>query len=253
MLGYGGAGFIAGTQVLITGGSLDFATTVSYLNMYDTPPSLTMAGRVMHSDGTNAYSGSINFDVTMGSMGIFTRNAMLKRYYEFDVEINDGNSAYKMEKCKVTSLTLAGTAGGLVTAQVGFLSKKTIISGTSTAAFIRDSSTLLGYWYTGTGLSDNLKDWNLTMSQEARLAYCNEAGMEPAYIKVGGVSYTLSVTSYDELSGPSAITIGTQSFTLTGNTVGHGFSFGGVTDVGSYNYTFETSSDTGISNSLVIS
>ena len=101
----------------------------------------------------------------------------------------------------------------------------------------------------------DIKDWNLTMSQESELVYKNSNSMEPAYIKVGGVIYTLTVTSYQNLfpaGTTQAILLYTGIFTLTGRPTSRGFSFGGVTDVGAYSYTFETSSQTGASNAVVI-
>lgn len=253
LLGYGGSASIGSTQVLITSGSFDVAREVSYLNMINTPPSTTMAGRVRHADGTQGYTGSLAFDVHEGAMALFAvTGGLLQRYYEFEVGINDGVADWKMSKCKLSSLTLAGTVGGLVTAQVSFLAKEGKKTGATPSVFIRDTADPIGYWYTGTGASDNIRDWNLSMSQEAELVYKNEDSIEPAYIKIGLVTYTLAVTSYQELTDPAAITIATDSFTLTGNTVGKGFSFGGLTDMGSYNYTFETSSDDGDSDTLVI-
>ena len=251
-LGYGGSASIGGTQLLITGGSFDYARTVSYLNMIRTPPSATMAGRVQHADGIKDYTGSLSFDVHDGAMALFGTTALLGRYYEFTVGINDGVNDWKMEKCKATSVTVSGAVGGVVSAQVSFLAKTAKVAGGTPNAFIRDTAIPLGYWYTGGGSSDNIRDWSLTMAQEAQLVYRNEDSMDPGYIKVGLVSYVLSVTSYNSITAPASINIGTSSFTLTGNTTGSGFSYGGITDVGSYSYTFETSSSTGKSNAVVI-
>jgi hypothetical protein len=255
LLGYGGSASVAGAQVLVTSGSFDEARTVSYLDMINTPQSSNMVGRVQHADGVSAYSGSLSFDVHEGSMNIFsTSSGLLKRFYEFDVGINDGVYDWKMSKCKVSSISLAGSVGGLVTANLSFMAKSGRVVGSTPNAFLRDAI-LIGYWYTGTGASDNVKDWNLTMSQDVSLEYSNEDTMEPDYIKVGGVSYTMNVTGYTDLfpGGISqSISIGTSSFTLTGRPVGRGFSFGGITDVGSYSYTFETSSQDGSSDALVI-
>ena len=256
LLGYGGSASIASTQVLITGGSFERASNISYLNMISTPPAATPAGRVQHADGTNAYTGSLAFDVCQEYMNLFNvGGGLLQRFYEFDIGINDGVSDWKMSKCKLTSLTLAGAAGGLVTANLSYLALAGKVVGSTPNLFIRDSVTPLGYWYTGTGSSDDIKDWNLTMSQESELVYKNSNSMEPAYIKVGGVIYTLTVTSYQNLfpaGTTQAILLYTGIFTLTGRPTSRGFSFGGVTDVGAYSYTFETSSQTGASNAVVI-
>lgn len=254
-LGYGGSASIAGTQVLVTGGAFDEARSVSYLDMISTPTTSTPAGRVQHADGTRAYSGSLGFDVHEDALVVFKAvGGLLERHFNFDISINDGVLDWKMSNCKATSVTLAGTVGGLVTASVSFLAKAGKVVGASGTTFLRDKAPL-GYWYTGTGTSDNVKDWNLSMTQDASLVYTNEDTMEPDYIKVGGVSYELSVTTFEDLfpaGTTQSISIGTSAFTLTGRPVGRGFSFGGITDVGSYSYTFETSSQDGSSNALVI-
>jgi len=255
-LGYGGSAAIGSTQVLITGGSFEQASAISYLNMISTPPATTPAGRVQHADGTNAYTGDLAFDVCQEYMSLFNPGGgLLQRFYEFDIGINDGASDWKMSKCKLTSLTLAGAAGGLVTANMSYLALAGKVVGSTPNLFIRDSVTPLGYWYTGTGPSDNIKDWNLTMSQEAGLVYKNSNSVEPAYIKVGGVTYVLTVTSYQDLypgGTTQSILIYTDTFTLTGRPASRGFSFGGMTDMGTYRYSFETSSQTGASNAVVI-
>lgn len=255
LLGYGGSASIAGVQVFVTAGSFDEEFAPSYLNMIQTPPSTAMAGRVQHADGTAGYTGSLSFDVYNAMLGsIFTTSTLLGRFYKFDVGINDGVYDWQMADCKLTSLSISGTVGGLVTAQVSFLALLGKKVGATPHVFLRDVEPL-AYWYTGTGPSDNIKDWTLSMSQEAELVYKNENSTQPAYIKVGGVSYTLAVTSYENLfpaGTTTPITIGTSSFTLTGRPTVRGFAFGGITDIGSYSYTFETSSQTGRSNAVVI-
>ena len=262
-LGYGGSASIASTQVLITGGSFEQASAISYLSMISTPPDVTPAGRVQHADGVNSYTGSLAFDVHEEAMSIFSPGGgLLQRFYEFDIGINSGGIdasgiAYdwKMSKCKLTSLTLAGAVGGLVTANLSYLALSGRAIGSTSNNFIRDSVTPLGYWYTGTGSSDDVKNWNLTMNQEAELVYKNSDSVEPAYIKVGAVSYVLTVTSFKDLfpaDDTQQIVIATDTFTLKGKSTSRGFSFGGVTDVGTYSYTFETSSQTGASDAVVI-
>jgi hypothetical protein len=252
-LGYGGSATVDGRQVLITSGSFSEATSISYLNMISTPPNATMAGRVKHADGTRGYTGSLSFDLYDDTMDLFVPTAgLLERYYSFDVGINDGAQDWKMTSCKLTSLTISGAVDGLLNAQLSFVSKAGKVVDLVTNNFIRDTAIPIGYWYSGAGASDNIVDWSLTMNQEAELVYKNEDTIEPAYIRVGLVNYVLSVTSYKALTAPSTIKIETKSFTLNGETTGSGFAYGGLTNLGTYNYTFETSSDT-TSDSLVIS
>jgi hypothetical protein len=251
-LGYGGSATVDGHQVLITSGSFSEATSISYLNMISTPPSSAMAGRVKHADGTREYTGSLAFDIYDDTMSLFVTPAgLLERYYSFDVGIHDGEQNWKMKGCKLTSLIISGAADGLLNAQLSFIAKAGEAIESVTNAFIRDTAIPFGYWYSGTGTSDDIVNWSLTMNQEAQLIYKNENLVDPAYIKVGLVNYVLSVTSYKALTAPATINIATKSFTLTGETTGRGFAYGGLTNLGTYNYTFETSSNTN-SNSLVI-
>src|ERR1035437_21073 len=91
LLGYGGSASIESTQLFITAGSFEKAVTPSYLNMINTPSgSLSKASRVQHASGTNAYSGSLSFDVHENAMNLFSTSKLLGRAYEFDVGINDG-------------------------------------------------------------------------------------------------------------------------------------------------------------------
>lgn len=261
LLGYGGSASVAGTQLLITSGSFDVSTAVSYLEMISTPPATTKAGRVQFAEGTRGYTGTLSFDVHETGLDLFkTTGGLLERYFKFDVGINDGVTDYKMTDCKLTSLVISGSVGGLINAQISFLSKSSKESGSTPHVFIRDTAIPLGYWWSGTADGDNVKDWSLSMTQDAELMYKNVANTpgspeDPGYIKIGLVSYVLSVTSYKLLTPGTtqAISIATKTFTLTGNATGSGYGFVGITDLGEYSYVFETGSDTGKSDGLVIS
>jgi hypothetical protein len=225
--------------------------------MISTPPSTAMAGRVQHADGTIGYTGSIGFDVHSGAMGII--GSILRRYVTFNVGINDGYEDWEMNDCKATSLSVSGSAGGLIAAQLSFMSLNAKTGGSTPHTFLRNSEPA-GFWYSGVG-TYNVMDWNFSMNQDATFVYRNRAsggddGEQPGYIKVGNISYSLTVNLFEEYypSDPTAgISIVTSNFTLTGRTTGKGFSYGGPTGIGSYSYTFETSSQTGSSDGLVFS
>jgi hypothetical protein len=214
-----------------------------------------MAGRVQHADGTKSFSGSLSFDVNENALDLFkATGGLLERFYEFDTSINDGESGWSMSKCKLTSLTLSGSVGGLIAAQISFISLTGKQSSSTTSAFIRDDAPY-GYWYTGIGSSDDVVEWSLSMTQDAQLVYKNEDSMEPDYIKVGLVEYVLSMTSYKDItpSGTAAsLSVATKTFGLTGSTSGKGFAFGGLTGMGTYSYTFATSSQTGQSDEITL-
>ena len=155
----------------------------------------------------------------------------------FDVGIHDGEDGELMEDVLVTSITLSGAAGGLVTASVGFVGP-TEAGGSLLVAneFVRDQVPY-GYWYSG---NTDVRDWSLNMNQAATPVYTNEDVVTPRYIKIGLFDFSLQVTTYEQLRAHDAISIATSTFTLKGNTTAEGFSFTGVTDLGTYVHSFET-------------
>jgi hypothetical protein len=227
--------------------------------MVETLPSMTKASKVVHADGTSAYSGSLSFDVTTAAMGLFTTSGLFGRYYPFDVGIHDGTVGYTMTGCKATSVSVSGVAGGLVSASVSFVGKTGFQSGVVSNNFIRDETTsegaLLGYWWSGAKSTLKAKSWTFLMSQEVTPVYGNESGMEPLYVRVGLVEYTLEVESYTQLAvGESdTVYIQTKTFALTGNTNERGFQYNGVTELGTYRYVFGTGTVTGASDGTVLS
>lgn len=240
-LGYGGSAAIAGAQVLITSGSFDSSTSVSYLSMIDIKPDMTPRSSVKHADGTISFTGSLAFDVTEDAMGIFGAGSLLKRNYSFGVGIHDGENQYIMTGCKVTNIVLSGDAGGLVNASVSFMSENRKEIGAVSNAFIRDQ-TMIGYWWSG---NTDVKSWTLNMTQDVQPVYANlNLGLpsRPLYLRVGLISYSLGVTTYSEINH-SNIGIQTRGFTLNGDTTEKGYSYGGQTGLGEYSHMFTTSAD----------
>lgn len=250
-LGYGGSATIAGAQVLITSGGYSSTAAPGFLQMLSTPPLATPAGRTQFSDGTRSYTGSLAFDLTEDSMSIFGSSALLGRWYPFNVQIYDGSAGYEMDGCKVTSLSLSGAAGGLISASVSFMGLTGFFGGGSAGSCLRDTAPS-GYWRAGSG-GLKVKSWALSMNQEVTPAYGNTAGTEPLYLRVGLVDYTLDVESYD--AGPAevkTVSIIGSSFALTGKTSDVGYQYNGLTDLGTHKHTFITGTDTGASDGLVI-
>jgi len=174
---------------------------------------------------------------------------LLARRYQFDVGINDGEDAYALEDCFISSLSLSGSPGGIVTASISFVSHKEWASSILVDnAFIRDDEPL-GYWYSG---NTNVKDWTFSMNQATTPVYGNENAVDPLYIKVGLIDYSLEVSTYEAIIATSVINIKTSAFTLTGVTTSESFSFSGVSDLGGYNHTFETAADAATGSAGVI-
>jgi hypothetical protein len=241
-LGYGGSAEIDGVQVLVTSASFDTQYDLSYLEMLDiTPTAGTSRARTKHADGTKGYSGSVSFDLTTTSLALFTTSKLLSRGYSFDVGIHDGESAEEMSDCYVTGLTLSGAAEGIVTASISFVAASAPTASLSVAnTFIRDQEPL-GYWYSG---NTDVRDWTLSMNQDASPVYMNESGGTDArYIKYGLFDFSLEVTTYEAVVAHSSVSVATSTFTLTGDTTGEGFAFTGVTELGAYTHVFETAAD----------
>ena len=238
-LGFGGSAEVNGVQVLILSGSFDFATAISYLNMIDIPPSDVSRSRTKHADGTTNYSGSLNFDVSSSAMALFTTSALLARHFQFTVGIHDGVNQFEMTDCMLTSLTIAGAPGGVLNSSISFIATSGRQVGTVSNDYILVSDPPLGYWWSG---GTDVRDWTFTMNQDAQPVYINQNTDDPQYLKAGLIDYSLQVTLYSDLA-PSSINIQTKNFSLTGNTVGEGYTFNGVTDLGMFSHTFETAAD----------
>ena len=244
-LGYGGSATVGGVQVIITSGSFEQANTPSYLPMVDTPPSATSRARVLHADGTASYTGSLGFDLSVAAMSVVTTSTLLGRGYKFNVGINDGNDAYQMTDCLATSVALTGAPGGIVSVSLSFMAQAGKASTIVTNNFIRDptssSGQMVGYWWSG---GPDVRDWSLTMSQAVELVYGNKNSIEPLYLRYGLVDYILTANIYKEvgtLFPDDTIAICTTKFQLTGKLQAKGYTFSGVTELGTYAHTFETS------------
>jgi hypothetical protein len=222
---------------------MDESDNQSFLEMISTPPSTTPANKVLHADGVKSFSGSLSFDVPQLAVSLFGTSKLLKRYYTFPVKIYDGETGYDMANCFLTSLTLSGAVGGLLSAQVSFVAKEGKTGGGGSHSFIRDND-LVGYWYTGDN-SASIRDWNLSMTQDVVPVYRNKvsAGSAegPSYIKVGLTAYTLTVTTYSDTAFPIvSIMFGGSTLTIQGKSTANGYSFAGANDLGAYSHRFES-------------
>lgn len=236
-LGYGGSAEIDGEQVLITSGGFNSATSISYLQMLDLQPVTDSRSKVKHADGATAYSGELSLDVTDSFLNILTTSRILSRGYMFKVGIDDGEDGQELDNCLITSLSLQGTFGGLVTCSISFVSAEAPTSSASVAnAFIGDAEPL-GYWYSG---NTDVREWSFSMNQDVQPVYTNENTPIPRYLKIGLFDFNLGVTTYEQVINTSVINIATRTFTLTGDSASEGFQFAGVTDLGLYTNAFET-------------
>lgn len=270
-LGYGGSGVVDGVQVLITGGSFVDTINPSFIEAYDIDPDNTPAtnsrSRMLHSDGTRSFSGSMSFDLNESSLELFTKSKLLSRRYLFDVGFNDGETDERRlyEDCYITSLTLNGVVGGLLNASISFISAAPAAIGTVPNNFIRDedgadSSEPFGYWYSGGPINTTVKvkEWSFTMNQEVEPVFSNEDTTLPKYLKVGLIDFSLSVTTYSEVPDGygNVINIATSAFTIVANDGGRRtskeYSFGGTNELGSYRHEFVSAASAADGSSGVI-
>ena len=248
-LGYAGAAEVAGVRCLFSAGGFNKEVALSYLDAYDIPASSPgpsgSRSRVKHADGVATYGGSISLDVTDDFLTILNVNQLLSRRYPFTVKIHDGENAKEMANCYVTSLTLAGTTGSLLTAEISFASAAEAVVSLFSPTFLRDQ-TIYGYWYSG---NTNVKDWNLVMNQDVQPVYSNEDSISPRYMKTGLIDFNLTVTTYEQLYAHYIINIVTKTFTLKGTTQSSGYTFNGVSDLGTYSHSFATAGDAMVGSS----
>jgi len=264
-LGYGGSAVIDGVQVLYTSADLTTALTPSYQTPLDIDPTVTPRSKTLHALGTEIYTGNVALDVTENFLGILTTSALFARRYQFSFGFNDGENTKGMENCYLTSLTISGAAGGLLTASLSLISASAWATPSPFAipnSYIGfqggDADDIpKGYWHSG---NTNVKDWSLTMTQDAVPVYTNQNTAAPRYIRVGLVGYTLQVTTYEQLfpyapsptGGTDQIFISTSSFTLTGRLTNKSNSFNGPSELGGYVHSFETSADATVGSDDVI-
>jgi hypothetical protein len=236
-LGYGGSAEIDGVQVLVTSATMSTGKTISYLEPYSIPPSAVSRSRVKHADGVAAYTADVSFDVTANSLALFTTAKLLSRRYSFSLGLDDGEDAELLENCYVSSLSLSGAAGGLITASMSVMAPRQRATSLIVAnAFIRDEEPY-GYWYSG---NTDVRDWTFSMNQNVQPVYINQNTEDPKYLKVGLFDFSLQVSTYEQVQTHSSVVVATKTFTITGDTTADGHSFAGVTELGTYNHNFES-------------
>lgn len=239
ILGYAGMSIIDGQNCLLSGGGYNKENSVSYIEAYDISPTLVNRSRMLHADGVSAYNGTISLDVTSEFLDLLSVDRLFARRYKFPVILFDGMIGRRMSDCYLSSLTVSGSSGGLISAELSFVFPKAPTEELVEVVFLRDK-TLYGYWYSG---NTNVKDWRLSMTQNVQPVYGNENVMDPRYLKVGLYEFSLDVTTYEAVERHKTIKIATKTFTLTGQTQSEGYTFNGVSELGTYSHSFATGGD----------
>ncbi len=247
VLGYGGAGYINNIQVLITGGSVNTANSISYLNAVDILPTQVSRSRMKHADGTSLTTANLTFDLTDVSlaevMGLYVRRE------EFNLEINDGNNSGTLNNCFANNITLSGAPGGLISGSIQATSiEDSTYSGSVSNTFIREPPAIgsrsqepLAYYFSG---NTDVRSWTLTMNQEVSPVYLNLDVVNAGYLKVARWDFQLDIVTYTNQSHNS-IQVRTNSWILQGDTTASAYTFNGTTDFGMVSHSFATSADIG--------
>ena len=245
-----------GIQVLITSGSMDDSLSPSFLEYWDIEPTGGATGsrsRVLHADGTATYTASINFDVTEKALPLFGTTRLLERYKEFDVGIHDGENHHTLKKCRVTSLSLSAAPGGLIAASLSVIARLTNDGAAVANNYILNydsdpTNQPQGYWWSG---ATDVRDWTFTYNQDVAPVFLNEDTTDARYSRVGLIAYSLTTTTYSEISH-NTINVMTDSFSITGVATGNGYTYNGPTDLGMYSHTFESAADATVGSDDIV-
>jgi hypothetical protein len=251
-LGYEGAVQIVvndGTpvQILATSASFQVDKTTPTLVGIDMPPPTSGSGAAVRSkfayaDGILSSSGSFSFDCTDSAL-----DAMIaifsKRGVRFEVRIDAGEGGLLMRDCYMTTASLAGSTGGLVSGSLSFNSKNDWVDGAGFTPTHGDPSSAtyeppMAYWYTGSASINDLKDWSLSINQTVTPMYGNVSGLLPLYMRIGTMDVSLTVSTYLAIQKLEVVAIKTATATITSGTTGsNGFSTS-PTELATYTHTF---------------
>lgn len=254
LTGFSGHVIIDDIQVLSGSASLSLEANPSFITLADIQRNENPRGKVLYAPGTEITNGSVNFDVTENSLQLLQLDKLLKRNYFFTVKVFDGHAGRQLDNCYVTSLSVSGSVGGLISASLSFISKDDMIAyNGGSGVFIDPGDTTTedvpyGYWYSGS-TSLQVRDWSLSYSQSVNPVYLNQIGdannKKPRYLKVGLQEYQLSLTTYDAPPETTdSIVIAANTFSILGKFTSSGYSFNGPTDLGTYSHSFSSAAIT---------
>jgi hypothetical protein len=241
--GWSGFATIAGTQVLVTSGSFTEEATPGTITMISIPNNNESRSKVLYADGTEITNGSIGFDVSVSSMSLISTSRLLMRGYKFNVVLHDGEQGFTVEDCFVSSVSVSGSVGGLLSASVSFLSKEKFGAGGG-GSYMRDEQPY-GYWYSGDA-SVPVRDWTLNFNQEVQPMYLNQDSKTAKYLRVGLIEASLETTTFERVTDKNDIVIASSSFVLKGVTNSSGYSFNGQSDIGTFSHSFVTAASLSI-------
>jgi hypothetical protein len=258
--GFAGVALVNGTQVLLTSGNATLDNTQTFVTLMDIVPDSTQRTKVLYAPGTTMISGSLAWDVKADAMNLISNSGgLLQRGFHFTVAMWTGNAGTPyvgklISNAYASSLSLQGAAGGLISANLSFVSGSVVSGGSNIwndwsggGSYIstrseNSASIPYGYWYSGNA-NIPVKDWTLSYSQEVSPVFLNQNTTAPKYMKCGTVEVTLDLNTMEQISFAntselSHVVIATKNFQIQGVTKTEGFTFNGPTDAGAYSYSF---------------
>lgn len=248
--GFSGHILVDGVQLLSNSASISTDYSPTFINYADIKRDTNPRNRVKYAPGTRVSSGSVSFDVTATALtNLLQTNKLFQRNYTFDVKIYDGNQGKQLTSCLVTSLSLSGSVGGLITGSLSFTSKNdpSNYNGSGGSFLSPLTTTPYGYWYSGSA-TYQVNDWSLDYSQSVSAVHLNQIGDAdnalPRYMKVQTQETSLKLNTYDEISSTNQIVVATKTFTIVGTKTSKGYSFNGPTNVGTFSYDFASAAIT---------
>lgn len=258
----GFSGHVIVNDIQLLSGNASFSTELSpsFITYADIKRDDTQRNKVLYADGTRVTTGSVSFDVMESDLlNLLTTTALFQRNYYFPVKIFDGFQGRQLSNCLVTSLSLSGSVGGLITASLSFTSNKDGESyDGSEGIFLNPKDTTpYGYWYSGS-TSLQVSEWSLNYSQTVSPVHLNQIddsnGTElPRYLKVQLQSTSLHLTTYDEIDPTiNQVVVATKTFSIVGTVTAKGYNFTGTTSLGNFSHDFQSAAITA-PNEIVLS
>lgn len=221
--------------LLATSGNVQCQKTRPSSSAIDMPPPIGNSGANPRSEflvalGTEVYSGSMSFDMTLGAMPCI-KKLIKKRGVAFSLEFvvpESQDSARpvgeRISYCYMQSLSLSGAQDGAITGSLNFVSIDEL-DGINVGSFTH-KDVLAGasyerpqlYWYSGGSSENDIRDWSLNVSQDVKPMFGNVSGTLPIYARFGTLKYELTVNTYFEVKKLMEVNICGNDFTLQGVT-----------------------------------
>lgn len=247
----------------ITGGNFSNTFVKPSFSFYDVPQDVSSRSSVVTGYGTQLYSGSLTFDLTEDIVANMITENFFKRYCCFNIDLHDGNKAYNIKKCYLTSFSFSLSPRSIVSCSLSYVSNNDLsddISSTFIPKFLNDDSfKLIKYWNVGnTGVESLTFNFNLDVSPErlntfpvsvaGKIAVSN---VLPTYFRCGNISISLSLSSWDDWIYYKSFRVGIKTITFKElATTEMSFTHNGQNDTGTHSWSGDAVNLTNASDEL---